>query len=158
MFLGWVNEEASCKTMLVRGSAWQFVSHKREIKIMRVYLKTALAIMLAGLPVQLGAVPQKVSEPLTAREVQKAEKEAKTAADHLRLAAYYRSEAQQAQSKLVDAEDTMKHWSYMENWTKLPNAYSTSKSQADAYRAKYENATKLAADHEKMAQSLQASR
>jgi len=114
--------------------------------------------MVASLPLQLGAVPQKTIEPLTAREVQKAEKEAKTPADHLRLAAYYRAEAQQAQQKLADAQDTMKHWSFMENWTKVPNAYSSAKSQADAYRAKFENATKLAADHEKMARSLQASR
>jgi len=125
---------------------------------MRAYFKTALTIMVASLPLQLGAVPQKTIEPLTAREVQKAEKEAKTPADHLRLAAYYRAEAQQAQQKLADAQDTMKHWSFMENWTKVPNAYSSAKSQADAYRAKFENATKLAADHEKMARSLQASR
>ena len=125
---------------------------------MRVYLKTALAIMVATLPLQLGAVPQKASEPLTSREVQKAEKEAKTAADHLRLAAYYRLEAQQDQTKLADAEDTMKHWSWMATWTKLPNAYSSSKTEVDIYRAKFEKATKLAIDHEKMAQSLQASR
>jgi hypothetical protein len=125
---------------------------------MRAHFKTAVAIMVATLPLQLGAVPQKTTEPLTAREVQKAEKEAKTSADHLRLAVYYRAEAQQAQSKLVDAEDTMKHWSFMEHWTKIPNAYWSAKTQADAYRAKFENATKLAIDHEKMAQSLQASR
>ena len=125
---------------------------------MRVYLKAALAIMVASVPLQLGAVPQKASEPLTAREIQKAEKEAKTAADHLRLAAYYRLEAQQDQKKLADAEDTMKHWSWMATWTKLPNAYSSSKTEVDAYRAKLEKVTKLAADHEKMAQSLQASR
>ena len=125
---------------------------------MRVYLKAALAIMVASVPLQLGAVLQKASEPLTAREIQKAEKEAKTAADHLRLAAYYRLEAQQDQKKLADAEDTMKHWSWMATWTKLPNAYSSSKTEVDAYRAKLEKVTKLAADHEKMAQSLQASR
>jgi hypothetical protein len=153
-----VNEEASLQDNVGPAAAWQFISHKKEIKIMRVYLKTALAIMVATLPLQLGAVPQKVSEPLTAREVQKAEKEAKTAADHIRLAAYYRLEAQQDQKKLIDAEDTMKHWSFMENWTKLPNAYSSSKSQVDAYRGKFENATKLAADHERLVQSLQANR
>jgi len=125
---------------------------------MRVYLKTALAIMVTTLPLQLGAVPQKTIEPLTAREVQKAEKGAKTAADHLRLAAYYRSEALQMQKKLADAEDTMKHWSWMETWTKMPNPYWSAKTQAGVYRAKMENATKLAADHERMAASLRASR
>ena len=125
---------------------------------MRVYFKTALAIMVATLSLPLSAAPQKPSEPLTARGVQQAEKVAKTKADHLRLAAYYRLEAQQDQKKLADAEDTMKHWSFMETWTKLPNAYSSSKTEVDIYRAKLEKATKLAADHEKMAETLQASR
>ena len=125
---------------------------------MRVYLKTALVILTASLPMQLGAAPQKTIEPLTARQVQQAEKGAKTKADHLRLAAYYRLEAQQDQQKLADAEDTMKHWSFMEHWTKFPNAYSSSKTEADIYRAKFEKAIKLAVDHEKLAETLQASR
>jgi hypothetical protein len=112
----------------------------------------------ASVPLHLGAAPQKASEPLTAREVQKAEKEAKTKADHLRLAAYYRLEAQQDQKKLADAEDTMKHWSWMATWTKLPNAYSSSKTEVDVYRAKLEKATKLADEHEKLAETLQATR
>jgi len=125
---------------------------------MRVYLKTALLILAASLPMQLGAAPQKTNEPLTARQVEQAEKAAKTKADHLRLAAYYRLEAQKDQQKLADAEDTMKHWSFMATWTKLPNAYSSSKSEADVYRAKFEKAIKLAVDHEKLAETLQASR
>ena len=125
---------------------------------MRVYLKTALVILTASLPMQLGAAPQKTIEPLTARQVQQAEKAAKTKADHLRLASYYRLEAQKDQQKLADAEDTMKHWSFMATWTKLPNAYSSSKTEADVYRAKFEKAIKLAVDHEKLAETLQASR
>ena len=125
---------------------------------MRVYLKTAVAIMVATLALPLSAAPQKTSEPLTAREVQKAEKEAKTKADHLRLAAYYRLEAEQDQKKLADAEDTLKHWAWMENWTKIPNPYWSTKTQVDSYRSKFEKATKLAADHEKTAETLQASR
>jgi hypothetical protein len=128
---------------------------EKGITIMHVQLKTALAVIfVASVPLHLGAVPQTSSQPVTAEEVLKAEKEAKTASDHLHLAAYYQSEAQQAQKKLVDAEDTMKHWSFMENWTKVPNAYSSSRTQADMYRAKLEKATKLAADHQQMAQSL----
>jgi len=125
---------------------------------MRAYLKTALAMMVVTLSLPLGAAPQKTSEPLTAREVQKAEKEAKTKADHLRLAAYYRLEAEQDQKKLANAEDTMKHWSWMATWTKLPNAYSSSKTNVEIYRSKLEDATKRATDHEKMAETLQASR
>ena len=125
---------------------------------MRVNLKTAVAMMVVTLSFPLGASPQKTSEPLTAREVEKAEKEAKTKADHLRLAAYYRLEAQQDQKKLADAEDTMNHWSWMATWTKVPNAYSSSKTNVDIYRAKLEKATKLAAEHERLAETLQASR
>jgi hypothetical protein len=67
--------------------------------------KTALAVLfMASLPMHLRATPQGSSgEPLTAKQVQKAEASAKTAADHLRLAAYYRADAQQAQVKLNDA-------------------------------------------------------
>jgi hypothetical protein len=125
---------------------------------MRVYLKTALAITVATLALPLGAAPQKTIEPLTARQVEQAEKGAKSKADHLRLAAYYRLEAQQDQKKLADAEDTMKHWSWMATWTKVPNAYSSSKTNVDIYRAKLEKATKLADEHEKLAETLQASR
>ncbi len=125
---------------------------------MHVQLKTALAVIfVASVPLQLGAVPQTSSQPLTAKEVLKAEKDAKTARDHLRLAAYYQSEAEQAQKKLADAEDSMKHYSWMETWTKVPNPYSSSRTQADAYRAQMEKAAKLASDHQQMAKSLQAS-
>ena len=124
---------------------------------MRVYLKTAVAMMVATLSFPLGAAPQTI-EPLTARQVEKAEKEAKSKADHLRLAAYYRLEAQQDQKKLADAEDTMNHYSWMATWTKLPNAYSSSKTNVDIYRAKLEKATKLADEHEKLAETLRASR
>jgi len=125
---------------------------------MRVYLKTAVAMMVVTLSLPLGAAPQKTSEPLTGREVEKAEKEAKTKADHLRLAAYYRLEAEQDQKKLADAEDTMNHYSWMATWTKLPNAYSSSKTNVDIYRSKLEKANRLAGEHEKLAETLQASR
>ena len=122
---------------------------------MHVQLKTALAIIfVASVPLHLGAVPQTSTQPLAAKEILKAENEAKTASDHLRLAAYYQSEAQQERKKLADAEDSMTHWSFMESWTKVPNAYSSSRTQADAYRAQMEKATKLAANHQQMAQSV----
>ena len=92
------------------------------------------------------------------RQQKKAEKEAKTKADHLRLAAYYRLEAEQDQKKLADAEDTMNHYSWMATWTKLPNAYSSSKTNVDIYRSKLEKANRLAGEHEKLAETLQASR
>ena len=158
MYVGSLNEEARLHDNVGPAAAWQFISHKKET-IMRVHFKTALAIMVATLSLPLSAAPQKTSEPLTAREVQRAEKEAKTKADHLRLAAYYRLEAQQDQKKLADAEDTLKHWAWMESWTKIPNRVLEHQDPGRiSYRSKLEKATKLAADHEKTAETLQASR
>lgn len=124
-----------------------------------VRFKTVLAlIFVASIPLHLRATPQGSSgEPLTASEVRKAEGEAKTAADHLRLAAYYQAKAQRTQSKLVDAEDQMKHYNFMADRTKVPNAYTTSRSLVERYRAEFEETSKLAASHQKMAESLQAS-
>jgi len=123
---------------------------------MRTQFKTALALLfVACLPLTLRATPQaSSSEPLTASQVKQAEATAKTAADHVRLAVYYESKAHQAQTELVDAEDQMKHYSWMEGRTKVPNAYTSSKSLVDQYRAQFEESTKLAADHRRMAESL----
>jgi hypothetical protein len=126
---------------------------------MQIHFKTFLALaFVVSLPLHLRATPQSTSgEPLTAKQVRKAEAEAKTAQDHLRLAAYYQAKAQQTQSKLADAEDQMKHWSFMEGRTKVPNAYTSSRSLVERYRAEFEEASKLAANHQKMAESLRAS-
>ncbi len=120
--------------------------------------KTAVAVLfVASLPLHLNAAPQSVSaEPLTAKQLQKAEAQARTAADHLRLAAYYRSDGRQTQVKLADAEEQMKHYSSMADSTKVPNAYTSSRSLVESYRARVDKDTELAANHEKMAQSLQA--
>jgi hypothetical protein len=120
--------------------------------------KTALAVLfVASLPLYLKAAPQSVSgEPLTAKQVRKAEAEAKTAADHLRLAAYYRSDAQHTQVKLNDAEEQMKRYNFWATSTKVPNGYTSSKSLVDSYRARVNKDTELAANHEKMAEALQA--
>jgi hypothetical protein len=129
---------------------------------MRVLLTTALAaILLASVPQRLSATPQSPSgEPLTAKEVRKAEASAKTAADHLRLAMYYETKAKQTQSKLAEAEDSVNYWgskSWMVGRTKVPNPYSDAKSRAATYRMEYEKETKLAADHRHLAETLQAS-
>src|SRR5882672_9150690 len=85
---------------------------QRDQIMMQVLLKTALALVfVAILPLPLRASPQgSSSEPLRAKEVRKAEKEAKTAADHVWLAAHYQSKAQHMQSKLAEAEDQVDCW------------------------------------------------
>jgi len=140
----------------------ELIAHNKEIKLMmHVLLKAALALVfVASLPLNLKAAPQRSSgEPLTAKEVRKAEKEARTAADHARLAAYYQSKAQRLQTKLAEAEDLVDYWgrkSEMVNRQKIPNPYFSAKNLAGSYREELERTTKLAADHRKMADSLQA--
>ena len=126
---------------------------------MHAMFKTVLALaFVASLPLPVRAIPGTSPAPaLSAKEVSKAEAKAKTAEDHLRLAAFYQSKAQQAHSKLAEAEDMMKHYSWMADRSKEPNAYTSSRSLADRYRAEYEQSSKLAADHRRVAQSLQAS-
>ena len=129
---------------------------------MRVILTTALAVLfLASVPQHLRATPQKPSgEPLTSKEVRKAEASAKTAADHIRLAVYYETQAKQTQSKLAEAEDLVNYWgqkSWMVERTKVPNPYSDAKSLATTYRMELDKETKLAADHRKMAETMTAS-
>jgi hypothetical protein len=124
-----------------------------------VPFKTALAlIFVISIPLHLGATAQgSLGEPLTARQVKKAEAEAKTQTDHLRLVVYYQAKARETQSKLADAGDQMKHYSFMADRTKVPNAYTSSRSLVERYRAEVEEASKLAASHQKMADSLEAS-
>jgi hypothetical protein len=80
-----------------------------------IYFKIALGvIILASVPLDLRAESETSSgEPLRAEEIRKDEREARTAADHLRLAAYYQSKARQAQANLTEEEEQMKHWSSM---------------------------------------------
>jgi hypothetical protein len=125
---------------------------------MRVQLNTALAVLLtAGVPMGLAAAPQKSTSAvvMTEREVAQAEGEARTAADHLRLAEYYQAQAQRTKSELADAEDTLSHWSWMEGRTKVPNPYTSTKSRVDILRAQYEKDAVLATHHEEIAKSLQ---
>ena len=128
---------------------------------MLVQFKTALAVLfVASMPLHLGAKPQGLSsEPLSAREIRKAEREARTAEDHLRLAAWYQFEARQTQNKLTQEEGLVKYWARlgMAERTKIPNPYWSAQALTRLYREKLQNATKLAASHQKMAESLEAS-
>jgi hypothetical protein len=127
---------------------------------MLVQFKTALAVLfVASMPLYLGAEPQvSSSEPLSTKEVRKAEREARTPEDHLRLAAWYQVEARQTQSKLTEEEGLMKYWAQlgMADRAKIPNPYWSAQALARLYREKLQNATKLAARHQKLAEFLDA--
>jgi hypothetical protein len=129
---------------------------------MLVQFKTALAVLfVATVPLHLGAELQGSSrEPLSAKEVRKAEREARTADDHLRLAVWYQADARQIQNKLAEEEDQVRYWAQqpgMAMRTKIPNPYWSAQALARLYREKLQNATNLAATHQKMAGSLEAS-
>ncbi len=118
-----------------------------------------LAIIVAGAP--LGTGPQRSSgEPLSAKEIRKAEAGARTAADHVRLAAWYQSEVVATQAQLKEAEDQVRYWSQkpgMVALTKIPNPYWNARAWAQIYREKLQKVTKRAVFHEKMAESLRSS-
>jgi hypothetical protein len=93
-------------------------------------------------------------EPPTAKEPRKAEAEARTADDHLRLAAYYQAKARQAQADLAEEEARMKQWGWMADRTKIPNPYWSARALAGMYREDLKRALKKAADHLKLARSM----
>ncbi len=124
-------------------------------------MSTAMALVLpVSLPLSLRATPQTPSgDTLTAREVRKAEADAKTAADHIRLAAFYQSKALRIQHDLAEAEDLVNYWSQqyrVAGRTKVPNPYTVARSRAERYRSELKKTSKLAADHQRTAESLQA--
>jgi len=117
---------------------------------MRVQFRIVLAVILAACECRAA------SEALTAKEVRKAEAQARTAADHLRLAEYYEFKARQAQANLAEEEEQMKHWGWMADRTKIPNPYWSARALAGMYRSELKNMTKRAADHRRIAESLEA--
>jgi hypothetical protein len=110
----------------------------------------ALGLLLTA---SAAAGPQS-SEGLTVKEAKRAEKEAKTAADHLRLASYYRSKARRAQANVAEEEAEMQRWGSMADRTKIPNPYWSARQLARMYREEAKEATKRAVAHEKMAEGL----
>jgi hypothetical protein len=127
---------------------------------MFVQFKTALAVLfVASMPLHLGAEPQgSSSEPLSKKEVRKAEREARTAEDHLRLAAWYQMEARQTQSNLTEEDGLVKYWAQlgMADRTKIPNPYWSAQALARFYREKLQSETKLIANHQKLAETLES--
>ena len=126
---------------------------------MRLQVKAAIAVLfVASLPMYLRAeVGVSSSELLTARDVRSAEKQARTAEDHLRLATWYRAKASQAQNDLVAQEELVNHLAQepgMLTRTKIPNPYWSAQAMARVYRERVETATNRAATHQKLAESM----
>ena len=129
---------------------------------MLVPFKTALAVIfVASVPIHMVADAERPSsEPLSAKEIRKAEAQAKTAADHLRLGAWYQSEASQTQTRLTEEEGLVNYWGRkpgVVDRTKIPNPYWNARAWVRIYREKLDRVTKLAANHNRMAESLEAS-
>lgn len=126
---------------------------------MLIRLKTALAVLfVASVPLHLGAEIQgSPNAMLTAGEVGKAEREARTADDHLRVAAWYRANASETLDKLTEQEHLVNYWAQqpgMVSRTKIPDPYWSAQALARLYRERLQKATKLADRHQQMAESL----
>ena len=120
-------------------------------------LKVTLAlIFIATVPLQLKATAQDASgEVLNAKQLRELEKSAITAADHERLAAYYQSQAEQAQKKLADAEELEKKWGPIERASKVPDPYPHARRLVAEYSAQVQKYARLAEDHEWMAEKYE---
>jgi hypothetical protein len=117
-------------------------------------------LVLALIPVlflQLAATAQGTpAGSLTSIEARQLERSAKTAADHMRLADYYRLQARKSEQKLTDVREQMKQSGLLAYSTKVPNSYTMARNNADRYSADLEKYSKLVAQHEKAAKSLEA--
>jgi hypothetical protein len=127
---------------------------------MFVQFKTALAVIfVASVPIHMVAdVERASSELLSAKEVRKSEAQAKTAAEHLRLGAWYQSESSQTQTKLTEEEKLVNYWGQkpgVADRTKMPNPYWNARAWVRIYREKLDKVTKLAANHSRIAESLE---
>jgi hypothetical protein len=129
---------------------------------MLVHLKTALAVLvMASVPMHLGAeIQRSSSDTLAAKEVRQAERDARTPDDHLRIAIWYRTRANEIRNELTAQEELVNYWAQqpgMASRTKIPNPLWSAQALARLYRERLENATKLADRHQKLAESLDVS-
>jgi hypothetical protein len=127
------------------------------VTIMYRNLKFTLAlIFIATVPLHLKATAQAASgEVLNAKQLRELEKSAVTAADHERLAAYYQSQAEQAQKKLADAEELEKKWGPAERASKVPDPYPHARRLVAEYSAQAQKYSRLAEDHQWMAEKYE---
>lgn len=126
---------------------------------MLVHLKTALAVLvMASVPVHLGAGMQSSSSAApSAKELRNAERDARTADDHLRIAAWYQVKADETRNELVAQEKLVNYWAQqpgMVSRTKIPNPLWNAQALARLHRERLQNSMKLATRHQHLAESL----
>jgi hypothetical protein len=120
-------------------------------------LKVTLAlIFITTVPLHLKATAQAApGEVLNAKQLRELEKSAITAADHERLAAYYQSQAEQAEKKLAGAQELEKKWGPAERASKVPDPYPHARRLVWEYSAQVQKYSRLAEDHEWMAEKYE---
>jgi hypothetical protein len=117
-------------------------------RVQRRKVGAALLLLVFGYGRAHGAAV----EPLSAKDVRRAEAEARTPEDHLRLAGYYMAKARQAQADLVEAEEDMQRWASMAGRTKIPNPYWSARARAGMYQSDLQKSLKRAAVHQRLAE------
>jgi hypothetical protein len=110
-----------------------------------------LLTVAVGMPLAQSAVQQ---QTLTKKELKALTASAKTAADHERIADYYRSEAKRLQAK----EHEQELGEYYKNPARYPSKYPTMgdhcRSLASYYKMAATRATAQADMHERLAQGV----
>lgn len=131
---------------------------------MNAHVRVALALMLVvGGPLCLKASSQNTlpadqrpaGELLSAKQARQLEKSAKSPADHERLAAYYKLQTLKAQKNRQFGEDLMENFSWMRDISRTPNQYTEGRDMVAQSNAQIDKFSKLAANHEQIARSLE---
>jgi len=115
-----------------------------NVKVMQL---CAIAVVLAGGALRAGAgtIDGKAA-------LRKALANAKTPADHARLAHYYEEIARSYAQKQGEEEQIAARWrKQYENWTKVPNPYLSAMNLAGYYRQRAKEAVVRAREQSKLA-------
>lgn len=122
------------------------ISISKVLRVVGILLAIALAASLAQPAVQ--------QEKLNRKELRVLITSAKTPADHQRIAAYYRAEAQHLEAKHQEHEEDLAE--YYKNPSRYASKYPTMgdhcRSLAAYYKMAAQRAATLAEMHEKLAQ------
>lgn len=120
----------------------------KALRIIGTLLSIAAALALAQ--------PAGQTQGLTRKELKGLIASAKTAADHERIAVYYRAQAQQLEAKHREHEEDLAE--YYRNPSRYPSKYPTMgdhcRSLAGYYKMAVERAANLAEIHEKLAREV----
>jgi hypothetical protein len=142
--LSWINHRGRKMTTRIRGTP-HLLKHSRSFALVCLaFLATALNLV---------AAPQVITNKKT---LWSAWMSAKSPEDHMRLAAYYRAEAERLRDKQKQEEDLAKY--YLEhaiNYRKqFPTPYQNAAHLAEYYRQAADDAQATADGNAKVAQEL----